>query len=253
MGLIDKKRFRSAFKIAVCPTEGRRTLAAISVKNHHNGVLSPKAHFQREVTIEQVINAPMIAWPLGLFDCCPRTDGAAAAIITKTELAKKFRQDYVVIKGFGVAAGPALGQTRQGYDYVHVEETVRAAQQAYKEAGIREPFMELSLALVHDCFSIHELVIYEDLGFCPRGKAREFVDAGTFTLEGELPVNTDGGLKSFGHPQGASGLRMIYEVYKQLQGNADRRQLKDVNLGLTHNFGGFPGTGGVATICILGH
>ena len=221
--------------------EGKLTLAQIASKNHHNGTLSPKAHFQREVSTEQIVNAPMVAWPLGLYDCCGVSDGAAAAIITTPEIAKTFRDDYVLVKGIGLAVG-AFGTLRSDWDFTHFPETVRAAQATYQEAGITNPREELDMAMVHDCFTITELIIYEDLGFSPRGRASEDVDAGTFALEGELPINTDGGLKCFGHPIGASGIRMIYEVYKQLQGKAEGRQLKDPTLGLTHNLGGRPGS-----------
>ena len=221
--------------------EGKRTLAQIAAKNHHNGALNPKAHFQREVDPDQVVNAPMIAWPLGLFDCCGVSDGAAAAIITTPEIAAGLRKDYVLVKALGLAVG-AFGVLRSDWDFTHFPETVRASQAAYHEAGITDPLAEVDLAMVHDCFTITELIIYEDLGFSPRGRAREDVASGKFTLEGDLPVNTDGGLKCFGHPVGASGIRMIYEVYKQLQGKAERRQLKDPRLGLTHNLGGRPGS-----------
>lgn len=221
--------------------EGKLTLAKIAVKNHHNGTLNPKAHFRREITVEQAVNAPMIAWPLGLFDCCGVSDGAAAAIIVRADMAKSFRDDYILVKGLGLACGGRQGQIYDDYDFIHFEENVRAANMAYREAGITNPREEISLAMVHDCFTITELIIYEDLCFSPRGRAKEDVDAGFFTLEGGLPVNTDGGLKCFGHPVGASGLRMIYEVYKQLQGKAGPRQLKDPKIGLTHNLGGMPG------------
>jgi acetyl-CoA C-acetyltransferase len=221
--------------------EGKKVLAAISVKSHHNGTLSPKAHLQKEITLEQAVNAPLIAWPLGLFDCCGVSDGAAAAIVTTPKLATKYRDDYILVKGLGFSCGADQAQLQDDYDFTHFEETVTAAKQAYKEAGIRNPREEISLASLHDCFSITELITYEDLGFSSRGKAKEDVDAGTFNLEGMLPINTDGGLKCFGHPVGASGLRMIYEIYKQLQGKAGPRQVKDPNFGLTHNLGGLPG------------
>lgn len=223
------------------PREGKETLAKIAVKNHHNGSLSPKAHFQREVTMDQVMNAPIISWPLGLFDCCPTTDGAAAVVITRADMAKNFRDDYILIDALSLSIGPGLGRWDTDYDYIHFEETERAAKRAYAEAGIKNPRKELSLANIHDCFTISELIIYEGLGFCEKGKAKADVDAGTFTLEGELPVNTDGGLKSFGHPIGASGIRAIYEIYKQLQGKAGPRQIKNPRLGLAHNEGGVPG------------
>ena len=221
--------------------EGKRTLAQIASKNHHNGTLNPKAHFQKEVSVEQVINAPMVAWPLGLYDCCGVSDGAAAAIITTPEIAKSLKRDYVLVKGLGLSVG-SFGILRDDWDFVHFPENVHAAQAAYEEAGISNPREEIDLAMVHDCFTITELIIAEDLGFSPRGKAKDDVEAGSFTLEGDLPINTDGGLKCFGHPIGASGIRMIYEVYKQLQGKAEGRQLEEADLGLTHNLGGRPGS-----------
>jgi len=228
------------------PEEGKRLLAMIAVKNHHNGSLNPKAQFQREITLEQAINAPMVSWPLGILDCCGVTDGAAAAIITRADMAKKFRKDPLYIKSFAASAGSYQGTMRSDYDLVHFEENVRASRALYAEAGIKNPLKELDIAEVHDCFTITELLIYEDLGFCPRGKAKEYIEGGTFALDGELPVNTDGGLKCFGHPLGASGLRMIYEVYKQLQGKADKRQLKNPRLGLTHNLAATVGRNVVA-------
>ena len=221
--------------------QGKLTLAEIAAKNHHNGTLNSKAHFQREITTDQVINAPMIAWPLGLFDCCGVSDGAAAAIITTPEIAQSLRKDYVLVKGLGLSVG-AFGVLRDDWDFTHFPETVKASQSAYDEAGISDPREDIDLAMVHDCFTITELIICEDLGFSARGKASEDVHSGSFTLEGDLPVNTDGGLKCFGHPVGASGIRMIYEVYKQLQGKAEGRQLKKADVGLTHNLGGRPGS-----------
>jgi acetyl-CoA C-acetyltransferase len=234
------------------PEEGKRLLAKIAVKNHHNGSLNPKAHFQNELTEAQVVKAPIVAWPLGLFDCCGVSDGAAAAIVTRADLAKNFRADPIYIKTSTICVGAREGQLRQDYDFLHIEENVRCAQRAYADVGIKDPRKELSIAEVHDCFTIHEMIVYEDLGFSPRGKAREDIEAGTFTLSGSLPVNTDGGLKCFGHPLGASGLRMMYEVYKQLQGKAGARQVKNPQLGLTHNLGGNAGTG-ISSISIVGN
>lgn len=227
----------------------RETLAKISVKNHKNGALSPKAHFQREITLEQALNAPIVAWPFGLFDCCPTTDGAAAAIITRKELAQSFNKDYILIKALTLAVDSVSPWFRPDFDFLGWPATQKAGKMAYKDAGIANPFKEISMAEVHDCFSLTELLTYEDLGFCKKGEAKDYVDSGTFELKGELPVNTDGGLKSFGHPVGASGLRMIYEIYKQLQGKAGPRQLKKVELGLAHNIGGFPQ---VSSVAILG-
>jgi acetyl-CoA C-acetyltransferase len=226
-------------------------LAKIAVKNHYNGSLNPKAHFQQAITEEQALNAPMMSWPLGLYDCCGVSDGCAAAIITRADMAKNFRDDYTLVKGVGLAVGARQGWLRQDFDLVHMEPTVRAGQQAYEQAGIKDPYKEIDLAEVHDCFSITEMVIMEDLGFAPRGHAWEYENEGRFTLKGDLAVNPDGGLKSFGHPIGASGIRMLYEVYKQLQGKAGPRQRKNPTLGLTHNFGFNPGSG-VGSVTIMG-
>ena len=235
-------------KYGLSQREGKELLAKISVKNHHNGSLSPKAHFQREITLEQALNAPMIAYPLGLFDCCGVSDGAAAAVITRADLAKKFRPDPIYIKSLQICQGPREGWLSQVYDFSHVEETHRCGMAAYEEAGIKNPREEISIAEVHDCFSITELTIMEDLQFSPRGGVKEDINAGSFEIGGLLPVNTDGGLKCFGHPIGATGLRMMYEVYKQLQGKAEKRQVKNPRLGLTHNQGGEPGA---ATVSVL--
>lgn len=232
---------------------GKEVLARIAVKNHHNGSLNPKAQFQREVTVEQVMNAPIISYPLGLYDACGVTDGAAAAILCRAELAKNFRDDYILIKGEGMACGHYQAEIEDDWEGYYLEENVRASKIAYEEVGIKNPRQDLDLAIVHDCFTITELVIYEDFGFSPRGKGPHDVEAGTFTLEGELPVNTDGGLKCFGHPIGASGIRMVYEVYKQLQGKAGPRQVKiKSGLGLAHTFGGTPIDSGTSCISILG-
>jgi acetyl-CoA C-acetyltransferase len=234
------------------PEEGKRLLAQIAVKNHHNGSLNPKAHFQNELTVEQVVNAPIIAWPLGLFDCCGVSDGASVAVVTRADMAKNYRDDPIYIKGMQIAVGARQGAMHQHYDFVRVEENEIGSRRAYEEAGVKDPRKEISMAEVHDCFSIHEMIVYEDLGFSKRGRAREDIEAGSYTLEGDLPINTDGGLKCFGHPLGASGLRMMYEVYKQLQGKAGPRQVKNPHLGLTHNLGGNAGTG-VCSCFIVGN
>jgi acetyl-CoA C-acetyltransferase len=239
-------------KHGLAPEYGKRLLAEIAVKNHHNGSLNPKAHFQNRITVEQVLKAPIVATPLGVLDCCGVSDGAAAAIVTRADMARDFRADPIYIKSMAISAGPGRDPMVEDYDFAHVEENVRAAQLAYAEAGIRNPRAELSMAEVHDCFTIHELSIYEDLGWSRKGGAKEDIEAGTYQLKGELPVNTDGGLKCFGHPLGASGLRMQYEVYKQLQEKAGPRQVTNPRLGLTHNLGGMI-WGGVACICITGN
>ena len=234
-------------KYGLSKEEGKRTLAKISVKSHANGARNPGAHLRRAVTVEQVMNAPLIAWPLGLFDCCGVTDGAAAAIMCRTEDVPKFAanhpHDYITIKGFGVASSPGWGKERPDWDFTYWDATVEAAKQAFTQAGIKDPRKELSLAEVHDCFSIAELIAVESLGICEYGHAKEDIDGGAWEQDGEIPINLSGGLKSFGHPAGASGAREVNEFYVQFQQKAKdpSRQLKDPKLGLAHNQGGNPG------------
>ena len=226
--------------------EGKKILGMIDVKNHRNGALNPKAHFQREITLDQALNAPMQAFPLGLYDCCGVSDGSAAMVITRGDLAKNFRKDYILIKGYGLSVGGQQGMLRDYYDFTHFDETRHAGKMAYDMAGITNPRDEVDLAEVHDCFSITELIIYEDMGWSKEGHAKDDIESGFFELKpGEtsgLPVNPDGGLKCFGHPIGASGIRMVYEVYKQLQGKAGPRQIKNPRIGATQNLGGRPGS-----------
>jgi len=235
------------------PKEGKETLAKIAVKNHYNGNLTPKAQFHKLITEEQVLKAPMIAPPLGLFDCCGVTDGGAAAVITTTEKAKKMGKDFVTVKGFGFSIGQYQAMIQDDWQFVHFEENVRAAQKAYKMAGVTNPRKEIDVAIVHDCFTITELIICEDLGFSERGKASEDVRKGTFELKGEIPINTDGGLKCFGHPVGASGIRMLYEVYNQLLHRVgEEKQLDNPKLGLAHGVGGTPIDSSTGAVVILG-
>jgi acetyl-CoA C-acetyltransferase len=228
-------------KYGIEPAEGKRLLSKIAVKNHRNGLDSPKAHFRREITLEEAIKAPLIAKPLGLYDCCAVSDGCAAAVIVRSDKAPRYRSDYILVKGIGLGCGDEYAQIDETYDWTYWRENRAAASMAYSEAGVRNPREEIDLAMVHDCFTINEWISYEDLGFSPAGRAAEDIEAGFFERSGPLPVNTDGGLKCFGHPTGATGLRMIYEVYKQMQGKAGKRQVADVRMGLTHNIGGWPG------------
>ena len=239
-------------RYGLSPEEGKRALAHVSSKSHHNGTLSPKAHLRREVSIEQIMKAPMIAWPLGLFDCCGVSDGAACAIVCRADMAKNFRKDPAYVKALQIAITSAEEESYKSWDGTHVETTAHGAIRAYEEAGITNPREEISMMEVHDCFSITEFVTYEDLQISPRGKAREDVEAGFFDLDGKIPCQTDGGLKCFGHPIAASGLRMIYEEYKQLQGKAGERQVENPRIGLTHNLGGFPHMS-VVSVTILGN
>ncbi len=227
----------------------RRVLAKVAVKNHYNGSLNPKAHLQVEVTEEKVLNAPIIAYPFGLFDCCPTTDGAAAAIICRAEMARQVRANPVLVKGVGLAVTTGRPYFDPTFDYIGVPSTQAAAIQAYDIAGIKDPAREVDFAEVHDCFTWTEITNYEDLGFCNKGEGRYFIEEGRSGLNGDLPVNPSGGLKSFGHPIGASGVRMIYEVVTQLRGEAGPRQVKNARVGLAHNLGG---PGAVACVVVFG-
>ncbi|HZK18236.1 MAG TPA: acetyl-CoA acetyltransferase [Clostridia bacterium] len=239
-------------KYGLSAEEGKRAMARISAKSHYNGSLNPKAHLRRKVDVETIMKSPIIAWPLGLFDCCGVSDGAAVAIVARADLAKKLRPDPIYVKALQVAASSGEELMHTNWDGTHVETTYRAGIKAYNEAGIKNPREELSVMEVHDCFSITELTIYEDLQISPRGRATEDIEAGFYDLDGTIPCQPDGGLKCFGHPIGASGLRMAYEIYKQLQGKAGERQIKNPSIGLTHNLGGFPSLS-VASIAILGN
>ena len=222
--------------------EGRKTIGKIAVKNHKNGMLSPKAHIRSEITLEDVLKAPIIALPLGLHDCCGVSDGASCAIVTRAENARSLQDQPVYIKGFGMALDACLPHYRPNFDWLTIDSLRSSSQQAYKMAGITDARNELDIAEVHDCFSITEMIIYENFGFSEPGKAKEDIEAGFFELTGGLPVNVDGGLMCFGHPVGASGLRMTYEIYKQLQYKVDnpKRQVKNVSRALSHTFGGGP-------------
>jgi len=229
----------------------REDLAHVAVKNHANGAKHPKAHFRSEITVEKAVNAAMIAWPLGRFDCCAMSDGAAAVIITRPEIARqrssKHRQ--VLVKSNQMVNEAMLPMYRRDFDFLGFDATRLAAKRAYAEAGIKNPVGEIALAEVHDCFSITELLNIQDLGFCEQGKGAGFVRDGHTHVGGKIAVNPSGGLKCFGHPIGATGCRMITEVTKQIQGRAEGMQVKDARLGLAHNLGG---TGSVCSLTILG-
>lgn len=239
-------------KHGVSKEELKRALAHVSWKSHQNGVLSPKAHLRKAVTMEQILSAPMIADPLGLFDCCGVSDGAAAAILTTPEIARALgKKDMVTIKAIQLSISSGIESTTTQWDGSHVRNTRTAARRAYEEAGITNPRKQLSLMEVHDCFSITELVTMEDLFVSEDGRAVHDILDGFYDRDGGVPCQVDGGLKCFGHPIAASGLRMAYEVYNQLQGRAGERQLKNPSLGLTHNLGGVPYQG-IAALSILG-
>jgi acetyl-CoA C-acetyltransferase len=238
-------RYREAFG------DPKEAMARVAVKNHYNGARNPKAHFQSEVNLEQVLRAPMVADPIGLLDCCPTTDGAAAVVITSASVARDFRPDPVILRGLGLAvcSGYFSVQFDSGWDLLGFRSTREAAKAAYRQAGIRDPRREIDFAEVHDCFTITELVNYEDLGFCDRGEAPRLIKDGVTALDGALPVNPSGGLKSSGHPIGATGVRQICEIADQLRGRCGARQLRKARTGLAHNLGG---PGSLAAVAVLG-
>jgi acetyl-CoA C-acetyltransferase len=230
----------------------KRAMAQVSVKSHANGVLNPKAHLRKAVTIDQVLAAPIIAHPLGLFDCCGVSDGSACAIVTTVERAKDMGiKNPITVKGLQLALSSGEEMGYNDWDGDHFMTTNRCSTKVYEEAGITNPREEISMMELHDCFSITELVTYEDLHISERGNAWRDVMDGFYNRDGKIPAQVDGGLKCFGHPIGASGLRMLYEMYIQLNGRAGERQLENPRYGLTHNLGGFPAMN-VCSIAIIG-
>ncbi len=234
----------------------KHALARIASKNHHNGARNPRAQFRREMSVEQLCAMPRVAGDLSVFDCAGVADGAAAAIVVRAEDAHRFTDHPIYIKALSFVAGNGSGLIDPDYDYTTFPEIVTCAADAYQQAGITDPRHQIAMAEVHDCFTPTELVLMEDLGFSERGMAWKDIENGTFDLDGDLPINPDGGLKSFGHPVGASGLRMMFEAWLQLRGEApeDRRistLTADRNLALTHNLGGYPGEM-VSFVSILG-
>ncbi len=245
-----------AHKYGVDREQMKEVMSRIAFKNHQNGARNPRAQFQKEVSMETIAKAPLVAGDLGVFDCSGVSDGSAAAIICRASDAHRYCENPLYVKALAFVAGPAAGPIDPAYDYTTFEEVVRSAADAYAQAGITEPRAQLAMAEVHDCFTPTELVLMEDLGFAERGTAWKEVLEGTFDRDGDLPVNPDGGLKSFGHPIGASGLRMLFECWLQLRGQAPpERQINTVGpgrtLGLTHNLGGAPGEG-VSFVGIVG-
>ena len=218
-------------------------LAMVAVKNHYHGSLNPKAHMQKEINLENALSSRVIAWPLKLYDCSLITDGASCLILTKPELAKKFTDTPVHIIGSGQASDTIGLYERESFTSLAAAKL--AAKKVYKMADVKPE--DIDVAEVHDCFTIAEIIAYEDLGFCKLGKGGEFVEDGKTKLGGRIPVNTSGGLKSKGHPVGATGTAQAYEIYLQLTGQADKRQVKEAEIGLTHNVGG---SGATATVHI---
>ena len=219
-------------------------LAYVAVKNHENGILNPKAHVRKKITVDDVMKSPVVASPLKLYDCCPFSDGASAVILCNEEFAKKSRKPYVEVIGSGRGASPAAVQARE--DITTIPSTISAAKQAYKMAGITPK--DIDFAEVHDCFTIAEIIDIEDLGFFPKGTAAHAVTEGATKINGEIPINPSGGLKSKGHPIGATGVGQVVEVFEQFTGKAGERTIKNAETALTHNFGA---TGASAAVHIF--
>ncbi|MDX6234249.1 MAG: acetyl-CoA C-acetyltransferase [Nocardioidaceae bacterium] len=239
-------------KHGVHPDQMREAMTHVAWKNHVNGSRNPKAQFRSEVSREKIEAAPKVAGRLGVFDCSGVSDGAAAALIVRAEDAHLYTDSPMYVKALALAAGPMRGGVDPAYDFTSFPEVLRSAKDAYAQAGIDDPLAALSMAEVHDCFTPTEIVLMEDLGFTGDGQAWKDVLAGDFDADGRLPINPDGGLKSFGHPVGASGLRMLYEAWLQFRGEAGERQLSDPHTALTHNLGGRPG-GCVSFVSIVGN
>ena len=220
-------------------------MSRVAVKAHHYGSMNPLAQFQKEITLEKAMGSQVVSWPLKLYDACPLTDGSAAVVLAREDTARKLTDTPVWIRGVGYSSDTANLSRRD--DYVGLEAAVRAARQAYSRAKISPG--DIDVATAHDCFTIAELMAYEDLGFCKKGEGAKMIREGQTELGGKIPVNLDGGLKAKGHPIGATGVSMAVEITKQLRGEAGRRQapIRKGN-GLVHNIGG---TGHYAYVTIL--
>jgi acetyl-CoA C-acetyltransferase len=244
-----------AGKYGVPLADMKTALARVASKNHYNGARNPRAQFRKEYSVEKLCSMPAVAGGLSVFDCAGVADGAAAAIVVRAEDAHRYTDKPLLVKALSVVAGNGGGLGDPAYDYTTFPEVVAAAADAYAQAGITSPRTELAMAEVHDCFTPTEIVLAEDLGLAERGTAWKEVMAGTFDLDGEVPVNPDGGLKAFGHPVGASGLRMMFEAWLQLRGEAPaERRISTYGkrpLALTHTLGGYPGEM-VSFVSILG-
>lgn len=239
-------------KHGVSKEELKRAMAHVSVKSHANAVNNPKAHLRKPITLDDVLNAPMVADPLGLYDCCGVSDGSACAIVTTPEIARALgKHDLVSVKSLQVAVSNGQELQLDQWDGSYFATTRVAAGRAYAEAGISKPREQISLVDVHDCFSITELVTMEDLQLSDEGRAVHDILDGFYDASGQVPCQIDGGLKCFGHPIGASGLRMLYEMYLQMSGRAGARQTDNPVFGMTHNLGGFPSQN-VSSVTIVG-
>ena len=231
-----------AAKHGVSMPDLKRAMAHVSVKSHANGAMNPKAHLRNAITEEDVLKAPTVAAPLGLYDCCGVSDGAACAILTTPEIARALQpeREVITIKALEISVSNGDEAGFSDWDGAHIATAREAGRRAYASAGISNPRNQIEMAEVHDCFSITEMVLMEDLGFSAPGRVIHDVLDGVFDRKGALPIQADGGLKCFGHPIGASGIRMVYEIYLQLHARAGDRQLQRIDRGLTQNLGGHP-------------
>jgi acetyl-CoA C-acetyltransferase len=223
----------------------REQLGLVAVKNHFNGARNPIAQYQQEITLDTVLNSSLVADPLRLFDCSPITDGAAAVILAPLERAREFTDCPVRVLASAQASDTITLHDRR--DISTLDATVTAGQRAFSMAGLTT--VDIDLVEVHDCFTIAEILAIEDLGFCRKGEAGRLTEEGVTALNGDIPVNTSGGLKACGHPVGATGIKQVFEIVQQLRGEAGRRQIDGAEIGMTHNVGG---TGASVAVHILG-
>ncbi len=253
-----QKGFTAAGTFAIYATQQMKRfgvtaedLAQVTVKNHKHATLNPKAHHRKEISLQEAMQSPPVANPLTLLGACPTTDGAAAVVLVRTEDAQALNPDHVLLKGhgFSISNGWDLPFFDETYDFSGFRATQKASQVAYEMAGIRNPLEELDMVELHDCFANVELLTYADLGLTTPGEQAHLLRDGVTTLGGKCPVNVSGGLLSCGHPVGATGLRMTYEITRQLQGRGGKRQVPNARLGLLHNIGG---PGAVSAVTILG-
>ncbi|MDY6966160.1 MAG: thiolase domain-containing protein [Halobacteriota archaeon] len=222
----------------------REQLAMVSVKNHHNATMNPKAQYRSEITVEAVLNSTLVADPLTILDCSPITDGAAAVILAPAEIAKEYTDCPIYVKASTQASDTIALHSRK--DITTLKATVHASKKAYELAGLTPK--DIDLAEVHDCFTIAEIMAIEDLGFVPKGEGGKATESGMTALDGEIPINPSGGLKACGHPLGATGIKQAVEIVMHLRGEAEKRQVEGAEIGLTHNVGG---SGGTAVVHIL--
>jgi len=238
-------RYMQAYEVGI------ESLARVSVKNHEHATRNDKAHFRDAVTVEQVVGAPRVAEPLGVLDCTPTTDGAAAVVLAPVAWAERHAPRYAVIRGVGLAVTDGYFATfyHEDEDFLGFRSTRAAAETAYRQAGITDPRAQLDVVECHDCFTITEIVNTEDLGICGPGEGVGLLESGATTAGGDTPVNLSGGLQACGHPVGATGVRMIAEIADQVTGRAGGRQVPGARTGLAHTLGG-PGV--VSSVAVLG-